>query len=389
MQHGTFRHNGRVGATVCRLAVLAFFLGVFPGGHLLLRADEDAPKSKGKTGSMKRPAPSKAAKSKLTKAAANSAKDAATLDEAVKVLDLRRFELPKGSVIEDDPNRRVDKIEYLSKGSPPEAYRALQQQFKKLGWKEMPGADVQETHVYGQFQKAKFIVAIQVSEWKMPDGSRMQLAFHGNVSALDLPVVKGAQVGSYAKALAVSYVTTTPPADVVIATRKLFLDAGWEPYGSSEISEEHTLLRFKRNAILINAGVAKSKTFREEMPYVTEISYNVHLLAADLPTPANAEDIDFAEVLKTLKYKTPDDFATLAKFYLEKLKEQGWTPKTENFEATTNLLEGTPAGSLTFYNSAKDRITLWMDQLENKSTKVYMKHYTAAEAAADDKAFGR
>ena len=71
-------------------------------------------------------------------AAEDSAKEAATVDEAIKVLDLRTFLLPEGAVVEDV--RTVAAVNYEAKADPKKTFQAQQQQFVKLGWKELPGS---------------------------------------------------------------------------------------------------------------------------------------------------------------------------------------------------------------------------------------------------------
>ena len=71
-------------------------------------------------------------------AAEDSANEAATVEEAAKVLDLRTLPLPEGAVV--PLGRYLGSLNYETKADLKKAFQFQQLLLTKLGWKELPGA---------------------------------------------------------------------------------------------------------------------------------------------------------------------------------------------------------------------------------------------------------
>lgn len=305
-------------------------------------------------------------------AAEDSAKVAATVEEAVKVLDLRTIALPDGAVVEGV--RTVGMANYELKADPKKAFQIQQQQLVKLGWKELPGSMAEATYGTGQFQKSNFVVSVSTTESGKPGLSRVSIINFGNLRPGKLPVVKGAK-SLFTNEATAMYVTDAKVADAAQATRKLLLDAGWEPFGSNS-SPDNEMLTFKRNAVQVSAfiGVAPAQGGK------TSIMLSTLQLSADIPAPTNAEQLHYVDMQKTLRFESPDEYADIAKFYHQALGKRGWKPTTENLITGTDNFKR-PIGTQVFRNAAKEMITLDL-QTRGDKAEVKLTHLTAEEFAA-------
>ncbi|MBC7815945.1 MAG: hypothetical protein IAG10_03495, partial [Planctomycetaceae bacterium] len=342
MQPTTWRTNVGTCLAACGLSVLTGFESEFLDRHSRLFAAED------------------------------SAKVAATVEETIKVLDLRTFTLPEGAVVES--SRTVGEVSYETKADPKKAFQIQQQQFVKLGWKELPGSMAEAEYGTGQFQKSNYVVSVSTTNSGKPGVSRVSIFNMGNVRASKLPVVKGAK-SLFANETSAMYSTDMKLADAIETTRKLLIDAGWEPYGEAGNTTENMQLMFKRNAIQISAfiGVAPAQGGK------TSIQMSTLQLSADIPAPANAKQLNYTDMHKTLRFESSDKYDNIAKFYQQSLAKKGWKPTTENLiTASDNFKRQT--GMQVFRNAAKDIITLDLEpQLDHALVKV--SHLTAEEYA--------
>ncbi len=305
-------------------------------------------------------------------AAEDSAKEAATVDEAIKVLDLRTFLLPEGAVVEGV--RTVAAVNYEAKADPKKAFQAQQQQFVKLGWKELPGSMAEEAYGVGQFQKSNYVVSVSTSNSGKPGASRVSIFNMGNVRPSKLPVVKGAK-SLFANETLAMYVTDMKVADAVNSTRKLLLDAGWEPFGANSNPPDQEFLTFKRNAVQVSAFISVAPAQGGK----TAIQMSTLQLSADIPAPANAKQLNYVDMHKTLRFESSDDYADIAKFYQQALSKRGWKPTTENLITASDRFKR-QTGMQVFRYAAKEMITLDLEpQLDHALVKV--SHLTAEEFA--------
>lgn len=312
-------------------------------------------------------------------AADDSAKQAASVEEAIKVLDLRTVSLPGGAVVSGA--RQVGSVSYETKADPKKAFQVQQQQFVKLGWKELPGSMAEAAYGSGLFQKSGFVVSVTTSDAGQADKpglSRVFITNFGNVRLDKLPVIKGAKSLFINEATAM-YVADAKVADAAGACRKLLLDAGWEPYGTVTNPPDFVTITFKRNAVQLLAAfnVAPAQGGK------TSISYSTTLLSADIPAPANAEQLSYVDMQKTLRFDSPDDYDAVAKFYRQTLGKRGWTATTEQLVKTTDQFKR-PIATQVFRNSAKDILSLDLQSHDGK-TQAKLTHLTADEFAESER----
>ena len=312
-------------------------------------------------------------------AADDSAREAATVAAAIKVIDLRSFALPAGAVVEGV--RQSGMVNYSIKADPKKAFQTQQQQFLKLGWKELPGTMAEPAYGVGLFQKSNFVVSVTTSDAGMPDQpgmSRVSIINFGNIRPGKLPVVPGAK-SLFANDANALYVTDLKLTAAIETMRKLLLAAGWEPYGSTGSGQDNMLLTFKRNAIQVTAfiGVAPAQGGK------TSIQLGTMQLSADIPAPADAVQLQYVDEQKTLRFESPGEFTDVAKFYQQTLARQGWKSTTEELVTQTDDFKR-PTGMLVFRNAARDLMSLDLHQREGR-TQVLLTHQTADEFAAAEK----
>jgi hypothetical protein len=258
------------------------------------------------------------------------------------------------------------------------AFQAQQAQFLKLGWKELPGTMTEAAFGSGMFHKSNFTVSVTTSEAGRPDKagvSQVYITNFGNVHPGKLPIVKNAK-SLFASEATAMYVTELPPAEAVDATRKLLLEAGWEPYGQHGIGTENAMLTFKRNAIQVQASIGVAPAQGNK----TSITYSALLLSADIPAPATAAELQYTDMQKTLRFTSADSYADVARYYRDTLTKRGWKATTEEL-VTSNDRFKRPTGMLIFRNSAKDYLSLDLTINPEKQTQAVVKHLTADEFA--------
>lgn len=316
-------------------------------------------------------------------AAEDLVKDAATVDDVAKVLDLRTLPVMDGAKLSD--SRQLGTLTYEIEVDLKKSFEFHQKQFLKLGWKEMPGSRSEVTYCTANFQKSNFVVTVMSYDGAMPDkpkSSRIFINNLGNIRLAKLPVVKGAKT-LYSGDAGVSYTTDLKLAEAGATTRKLLLDTGWEPYGSHDNPPDSVVHTFKRNAIKLTAFVSVAPAQGGKIA----ISLNETVMSADIPAPPNAEDVVFSDTTKTLDFMTPDTDDDVAKFYQQRLAKLGWKSPTENAIKAEGKFKRTTATQY-FRNEAKDFLSLNVQRQEGAREgrgRVRLTHLTSAEFAAMEK----
>ena len=304
---------------------------------------------------------------------------AATVEAAAKVLDLRTFSLPEGAEIQGEQS--VGALSYGTSADPKAAYEFQKKQLSKLGWKELPGAMTDATYASGMFSKEGYTLSISTSSSGQPEKERATYVFlinYGNVSLKSLPVIKGATSTFINEATAV-YSIDMKVQDAAEKTLKLFLDAGWQPYGYNDVSPELKQFQVKKNAIQIGVMVNVAPAQGNK----TAVMYGSTLLAADIPAPANATQLSFTGQQKTLRFESPEDFAAVVGFYEKTLPAQGWKPSGAKMVVGEGDF-GRPVGSRVFTNAAGDVIDVSLEKSEDKTSAV-VKHLSKQEMEAAQK----
>lgn len=307
-------------------------------------------------------------------AAEDSAKSAATVAEVAKVLDMRKLALPEGAISDD--KGQLGELHYSVKGDLKSAFKYQQQQFTKSGWKELPGTQIYPTSCSGMFQKSGFAVSVMCFD--AGGMSQVVLSNLGNLQLGKLPVVKGAK-SVFANEASANFSVAMKPAEAVAATRKLLIDAGWEPFGSQGNPPDTEMLKFKRNAMQLSVFITASQVEKG----ASGLMYSATVISVDIPAPPNAEKLAYADHSKTLEFETSDDHEAVAKFYRTRLARQGWKPTTEQLIQQKNDF-GRPMQTQVFRNDAKDILTLNLETADDKS-RAKLTYLTGVEMAALEK----
>ncbi len=308
-------------------------------------------------------------------AAEDLVKDAATVEELAKIIDLKTLPIPDGSVVTGE--RHLGSLNYEISGDLKPALEFQRKQLVTLGWKELPGSMAESAYCSASFQKSNFTVTVMSYAGSTPDKKSSQVFINslGNVNLSKLPIVKGAK-STHSTVAAVGYTTELKPIEASDATRKLLLDSGWEPYGSQSVPPDSVVMTFKRNAIRLNvfAGPAPAQQGK------VMISYSVNVMAADIPAPPNAEMVGLDDTTKTLRFESPDEYVDVAKFYQQRLAKMSWKSTTSDLVTSKDNFQRQTA-FLIFRNAAKDAMTLNLERINDK-THGRMSLLTAAEVVA-------
>lgn len=295
--------------------------------------------------------------------------DAATIEEAAKVLDLRKLSLP--AMAEPSGDRQLSSMTYNTSEDPKAAYKFHQEQLVKAGWTELPGTSLDAAYAAGSFQKSGYTLSITTT--MIGEGKTMvALNNHGNVALSSLPVVKGAE-SVFANAITAIYSTKEPVEKVTAATKELLTKAGWTSYGENNLGDEQKIFNLKKNAILLNVMISVAPAQNNQ----TSIMMNVSLMSADLPAPADAKELQFTPMFKTLSFQTAMDYEAVGKFYQTELAKQGWKSTAPEIAESEDDF-GRPQGLMVFRNKAEDMITLELKKLD-EVTDVTIKHQTKEE----------
>ena len=162
----------------------------------------------------------------------------------------------------------------------------------------------------------------------------------------------------------------TRVAAVADAVRKMLLVEGWTPYGSAGDSSY-----YKQNAVRIGATVSAAPAQGGR----TMISYASELMSADIPAPPDAEELQYADSTKELRFETVATKDSVADFYKTTLAKDGWKPTLEK------MVQVGDNDEMIFRNPAKDMLTLSMPPRPSEKIPVSLQHQSAAEIAELDR----
>ena len=305
----------------------------------------------------------------------------ATVEAAVKVLDLRAFPMMDGARIRT--SKTLGMVMYDAKGTPAEAFEFQRTHLTKVGWKELPGGYRDVSNASGQFTKSGYGVTVSThgatGDSTKEGLSNVTLVNHGNVDTSTLPVPPGVKP-FFALGGAHSYLTEANVPETATACRELLIAAGWEPYGSASNDPQLPMMYFKRNAIRIMAWISTAPAQNNK----TIIQYSADLLSADLPIPPRTPDPRYTDSDKTLRYDWPsEDRDEVIDFYQKKLPELGWTATTER--PITDDSHG--IATLVYRNPQKDTLTLDLRKFTG-GTRVKLEHFTLAQVEELDRKAG-
>jgi len=323
-----------------------------PAQHAVAALQPEAPPPKPVTAESPVPAP----------AIDNEVRQPATVSEAAKAIDLSIFPLMPGT--KDVGKRMVASLNYEAIGDLKAVFEFQRRTLLDLNWKELADPQIYDSSASGQYGKDGYHISVSVFPRGEPGKVSVRLQNHSHVNLSKLPVPPGTKF-QYAFPGVASFETTATVDETAAAVKKLLLDQGWHVYGSAG-----DVMTFKKNAVELNARVLAPPA----QPGKTVIDYSAVQLSADLPAPADAEHIQYAESLKQLNLHalgTPDEVAA---WYQTALRPAGWKSTTEN-----PIKDGVESFMI-FRNQQMDLLNLNMWHLRaEKKVRVTLNHQSAAE----------
>jgi hypothetical protein len=295
----------------------------------------------------------------------------ATVAEAAKVIDLSTLPLAKGA--EKPQHCRIAGLSYKSPGTVKEVYEFHRKQLLDRKWKELPGSFASDQSSNATFARDGFSLSLMVFSTGQASAGKAEEANvtilnHGNVNLDKLPLPPGAK-SFYAGPVNAMFLADASVKDTAESCKKLLLGKGWQPYGTAGDTQF-----FKQNAVRLSALVSAAPAQGGK----TMITYATELMSADLPAPAEASNLQYADVTAQLFFDSDATHRELADYYRNSLKSAGW-------KATTDApIKIDFKDEMIFRNPEHDMLTLEMTEVESKS-RVLLKYQSAAEVAEIEK----
>ncbi len=293
----------------------------------------------------------------------------ATVADAMRELDLLTLPTVKGTI--EPVNRSVGRISYNAPSDCKAAFEFHRQGLLKQKWTELPGSSVTDQYASGSFTREGFVASLSATPLGDPGTVNVSLMLHGNVDLQKLPkpadlkpVYVGPQVAMYSTEVSVEKTTE--------ACRKLLLAEGWLPYGVAGDTRF-----YKQNAVRLTAYISAAPAQMGK----TSVSFSAEQLSADVPAPAENVQLQYSDSTKEVLFDTHDSEDAIEAYYRKILAESGWEATTEKpFQIDWKH-------GLIFRNKAKEMLELEMYEVKDeKVLRVIVKHQTAAEIAAIEKA---
>ncbi|MFO1044999.1 MAG: hypothetical protein U0941_24760 [Planctomycetaceae bacterium] len=294
---------------------------------------------------------------------------AATVADAVKVLDLMNMSLIKGA--DQSVNRTAGRLSYSATGNCKAAFEFHRQALLKQKWTEQPGTAVTDQYASGVFTKSGFACSLSTSPLDAGKVNVM-LMLHGNVDLQKLPMPKGSKV-TYAGPQIAMFNSALSVEAATAECQKQLVAAGWIPYGQAGPSSF-----FRQNAVLINVMVSEAPAAMGK----TMINVSSEQLSAEIPAPNETVQLQYSDITKELLFDTKESEAFVDKFYRETLSKTGWKATTDK-PFQIDFKHG-----LIFRNDAKEMLELEMYPVKDeKVLRVTVKHKSKAEVDTEEKAF--
>jgi hypothetical protein len=183
---------------------------------------------------------------------------------------------------------------------------------------------------------------------------------YGNVPLDTIPVIKGA-TSMFSNAASASYVADASVPDAADQMMKLLKMDGWKFYGTNPLSDEQHFLTVRKNAIQLSVMVVKAPAQGNK----SMISFSSLVLAAEIPAPDTAEQVQFDGQSKTLRFTSKSGFEAISKFYVAELTSSGWKPGSEKLTESDDEF-GRATARQVFRNSDGDILSIEMRRQEEQ-----------------------
>lgn len=285
--------------------------------------------------------------------------------DAAQVIDLSAFPLPAGDV--KVHHRTVAGQHFEVKGDTVAVFNDVKARLLAAGWQELPGSQARPESATGNFRKQGF--TLTVSAYVMGGDGKVTVTInnHGNIELKSLPVPPGCST-LYELPTVLSLIAPGTPEAMVEASDKLLKADGWIAYGDA-IGSRY----YRKNAVLLKVRIGSAPAQNNK----TFIELACDQLSAELPAPPGAEQLQYHDENKDLRFSTTDSTDAVHAFYEKALGELGWKPTTERPVVDRNK------HWRIYRNGAKELINI--DVLAYKpKAQVAVKHQTLAEVEEAD-----
>jgi hypothetical protein len=274
----------------------------------------------------------------------------ATLQEVLKVVDLRQMPKPESATVKI---ATPTKLFYSVPGTLADTAAFCKKKLTDMDWIEddakVPGLDPNQ-YVFAGFEKAGFYISLSVSKSMKGGLIDVNLTNQGNVDPRRLPRPADAKA-TFDYWYYVSFATAAKPQEVIELCRQELTAKGWKQYAVANAKfhaqEGRILVGFVNNAMDFSLNAKAEPEGKTVVEYRMTIRENpspsqtaAMPKGATLPEGMKAIDLNRfpclggAEVGRgssaDLYYEAPGDTARAVAFYRDKLKADGWAEKPRN-----------------------------------------------------------
>lgn len=257
------------------------------------------------------------------------AAEPATLQNAIKVIDLRKFPLPEGAIAGE---AQAAKLSFNSPDTIMTAYDLTRAKLLALGCREVTEGNVKQIgHEFAQeaFSKDGFSLYLHVGKnYQDPKWVTVQIHNQGNFDPRALPVYADGK-SLYGNATTSLYAAPASVADVEAFTCRELAAQGWQiydpPFTSQSTDPDHRGLTLRKNGIALSAYISKAPAQDGK----TAVQYATNMLLCEIPWPSSAAKVEFSPDRPYLSCVVSEPLAKVVEFYREAFPALGYAAKTD------------------------------------------------------------
>ncbi|QEL17069.1 hypothetical protein [Limnoglobus roseus] len=250
-------------------------------------------------------------------------------------------------------------------GSVADVAKHYRTQLDSLGWKPATNAaksDDSESCASSELWKDGHSLYLMVFRFGDKPSANVTLGFRGNLDTRTLPRSKGAKE-LYGSQIQTTYVAEAKvPAEAETLAKDLTAD-GWQEFKtlftSTTKSDKERHLQFRKNGYAITVSVEQVEAQNNK----TVVQYGVEALSHELPAPADATDVEFADLRWEMRCKVARDLKAVAEFYEKAMPAAGYTALQSEKPTATG-------GVYKYATPEKDVISVILSSKDGKATTV-------------------
>lgn len=208
----------------------------------------------------------------------------ATVDEAAKAIDFSKFKLV--NPVDDSVTTCVASQSYRAKGEVDQVTQTISKALTGAGFKQAAGATITPAYASAVFLKDGFSVSLSIFPSGDSQSVQVTLRNHGNVD-LEKILASDKLQKTYALPGSVMFTTKLSPEEARKLIRQELEAKQWEWFGDTAVSffmRKHAV----RLQVMVNQSPAQAG--------VTAIQLSSEQLSTELPVPAKATMIQYADI---------------------------------------------------------------------------------------------